>query len=243
MKINSIDHIKMLPNKVLVKIEKQFNDEIKFADGKLLIDVSFEPERNTVTKGIVYKVCESLIFGKGAGMEWDTDIEIREGDEVYLSWMAVDAAFKTQSYFVTEDKGSGEGNKIQVYIIADYSYLTLCIRDQKVIMLNGYCLIEPLNNEDLPSVIKKKLSENIIIPNSVKKVSSVWGRVIKAGHPNKQYLSDVYYDDNIKEGDLVAFQKGSNVPLQYNMHADFMGKREFYKIQRRYILAYLPLFA
>lgn len=234
-----IENYKMLTNRVLIEIESRFNDHIKVGDSKLYLDTSYEPERHTASKGKLVKVCKNLRFGRQMNdMEWQTKIEAEEGNTVYFTWMAVANAFANNE--VIPD--ISEGKVHRAFIPAFYSDLTLAVRDDKITMLNGYILVEPLTMEELPDNLSG-IKTNILIVSSVrKKKSPSWGRVVQVGKPNEKYLEDVYSDNvNVAPGDIVMFFKNADVSVQFDLHADLIGKKPLFKIQRRHLLAKLEI--
>ena len=237
IKISSLDAVKPMTNKVLVRILSRYTDEITIGETSLKLDTTFEPEMHTTAKGTIVKVCDKLSFGKEEyKMPWLTDIEVRQGDKVYFSWMAVNNAFERDGVILLLDNDVREDGKIPMYIIVDYAQLTVAVRGRDVIPLNGYCLVEPVAERDLPDEVKS-IHSSLITEHADSRTSPTWGKVYKTGSPNKAYIPDIFADAEVSEGDYVTFQKNSDIPLQYDLHADFDGRRTFYKIQRRYMMA------
>ncbi len=234
MKISSIESVKPMTNKVLVRIESRYINTIKVGDQEISLDTSFEPEQHTTSKGVVVAVCDKLTHGKdGNKMPWETDIEIIPGDQVYFSWMAVDRAFGRDAMILQQENQTGE----EVYIHVDYTDLTLAVRGGNIIMLNGYCLVEPILESDLPECLGK-MSFLEVTTAAKKRLSPTWGRIVSTGSCNKSYVGGIYHDDDcVYEGQIIAFVSNSNIPLQYDIHSDLIGNKTLYKIQRRYMLA------
>jgi len=237
MKISSLNNFKPLPNLVLVKIDSKFTDSIKLTDEfELKIDTSFEPEKHATTFGTVCSFPDRLTYGpEQRHMPWETSMEIMHGDVVYFTWDAVVVAFGTAKPSVVQVDGDNS-----IYIIMKYQQLTLAVRGESIIMLNGYTLIEELKIVDLPDDLKSSdMVSRLLMPNTVsKKVSARYGRVVSVGSCNTAYDGDKHYDDPlVKVGDLVAFESFANIPIQYNMHANLIGDKILYKIQRRHLIA------
>lgn len=114
----------------------------------------------------------------------------------------------------------------------------------KIIPLNGYCIIEPVRNEEYEELEKKFKKLKLRMPGYLKKKYSVkYGIVKYVAKPNKEYL-EVYAhiqdsDDNcdIKAGDKIVMRKSADIPLEYEHHASLEGRKKFFRVQRRYILA------
>lgn len=237
MKVASIQDFKPITNRVLVKIDSRFTDHIKLTeDFTLAIDTSFEPEKHTTTYGTVAAIPESLSYGSEQHhMPWKTSVEIEVGDTVYFTWDAIVVAFGKVKPGVVQVEGDPS-----IYVIMKYSQLTLAVRNENIIMLNGYCLIEEVKIIDLPShLVDSEMKSFLALPGSVaKKVSAKFGRVICIGSSNQAYDGDRHYDDpSVEVGQLVMFESFANIPIQYNLHADLIGKKVLYKIQRRYLVA------
>ena len=236
----NIDNYKCLTNKVLIRIDKIFNNEISIGDTSLYLDTSYDPEKYTVCKGIVEKVCDKLYSGKYDGMEWDTEIEVQEGDEVYFTWMALDDAIRKGTYFTC--KGKSKAEMQSGYVPCSYADLTLAIRDKDIIMLNGYVLVEPLTKEEFEEKFLQVKTSELVIGMIRRQSMPGWGRVVACGTPNRGYQNIMYNDDSdVSQGDIVLFKKESDIAVQYDMHADLLGKKKLYKIQRRHLMAKIEI--
>ena len=130
-----------------------------------------------------------------------------------------------------------------------------------VIPLNGLVLVEPIKLKDLPRSVQPeefKIRRNIeMLSSQQNTLSENYGRVAFKGAPLKGYLELTdYYPDyvkfhcinansnserfterDIKIGDVIRFKKHSDIYLQYDIHANFDGKRVFFKILRKNIVA------
>lgn len=237
MKVASLQDFRPIANRVLVKIDSRFTDHIKLTDDlTLAIDTSFEPEKHTTTYGTIAAVPDSLSYGSEQHhMPWDTRIETAVGDTVYFTWDAIVVAFGKVKPGVVQVEGDPA-----IYVIMKYSQLTLAVRDEQIIMLNGYCLIEEVKIVDLPKhLVGEEMKSFLALPGTMaKKVSAKLGKVVAIGSSNLAYDGDRHYDDpSVKVGQLVMFESFANIPIQYNLHADLIGKKILYKIQRRYLVA------
>lgn len=236
MKLPSIEGYKPINNRVLVKIDQRFTDIIRIKSGldtvNLKISTIFEPEKHTITYGTVVAVPDKISFSVS---EWKTDLEVAVGDTVYFSWDAVAVAYGKQGFIIEVDG--------DIYINVRYAQLTLKvdkILSQDLVMLNGYCLIEGLEEKDLPEALrdKKLQSDKILLSSTVKRKPSRFGRVLKVGSANRGYDNPTYSDDvPVEEGDIVCYPGFADVAVQYEMHADLIGKKNLFKIQRRFLLA------
>lgn len=243
MLVDSIKGFTPLGNNILVSIDKRFSDEILLdgPNGKLVLrlDCSFDPEMHSRTFGTVSAVPAQ--FKRKQGDDWYSDLEVSVGDKVFFSFNAVSVAFgKTGNPLIVR-----EGPEKGLYINIPYSQLTAKIKeDGSPQMLNGFCLIEPVAAEDLPVGIQPKevKSKIILAPKATKRRPLSIGRVHSVGSPVVYVNSRSYFDDeNVKPGQLVAFDPFSNVSIQYELHASLVGKKAFYKIQRRWLQAVIEI--
>ncbi len=196
---------------VVVQIDDS-NEWIKIGETghKLWLDVSFEPERMAQTKGTVVVRCEDVSYRspyKGI------PVEIMDGDEVVFHYLCVkDAMLNSRSFVETED---GEQFK---YVCIPYENLFQAKRDDRIIALNGFVLIEPFeekateyeydpNHEDFRE-IKKKTRTKSITRGIVKYV----GCEVPA-YRDYPDMDDEGYDLN--PGDVVAFKPEEALPLKF----------------------------
>ena len=87
MKREELNKIQPLNNLVLIKIDKEFNDQIVFKESgvKLYFDPSYSKERHSTVTGEVVKLPFKLIFNDHKNinsMQWLTSIELEIGDKV-----------------------------------------------------------------------------------------------------------------------------------------------------------------
>ena len=262
-------NIRPLNNYVLLKI-KQDPSKLQFKNGQsLFVDTSFAKEKHSAVICEVVKTPEKLIFGfsdeknkfgnyiqKPNSMDWETEIEVRPGDEVIIHYMGYVTAFNDepkhfeidgQEYFFcqynyiyltkrrwteNEEKEFWELNHDQTDIPKEFCEENNIVIDGKaiynVVMCNGYTLVQPVERQYESSLI--------IIPDSLKKESNKKKvRVCYNGSNNKRYISDFYVDADVKAGDIVIVDKNTDVPLEYN--ETFNGKEKYWRIQKCLIQA------
>ena len=239
MKKEELNKIQPLNNLVLIKIDKEFNNHIKFKESgvKLYIDPSYSKERHSTVTGEVVRLPSKLIFNDHKNinsMQWLTSIELEIGDKVWCNWTAFRKAFdgKKSLSFVCEGG---------LYLLINYGDVIVSKRGDDIICLNGYCLVEPILQLDLPENLRdewlnKLLKNDSIVPSTINKPSKLYGRVFKLGKPNEEYMEDAYsdgMDEDIQEGDIILFAKAADLLLEYELHKSLLGDRAFYKIQRR----------
>lgn len=167
--------------------------------------------------GIVYKLPEQLYFNENdeSGMNWDCDIDLQVGDEVWFS------------QFESKNSTEVECEDI-VYKFIPYADCFVAKRDKKIFTLNGYVLCEPIYQEQIST----------LDPLSKDKIDMTRGIVRYLGKPNRQYLRPQYVDMiDLKEGDLVQFE--ANTPLfllERNRYLSLFNDNKLYwVVQRRRI--------
>lgn len=197
----------------------------------MFIDTTYEEEKHTATQCEVIGVPSELFYSndvreKYSSVEFDAELEIEEGDQVFIHYLSTMTAI--------EDKRCIEDEDGDVYYFIKYDKLFASTRGDQVIMLNGYIAVEPITDEDY------KDSEFLAMPDSVKnKDSKEIGRVVFVGAKLKGYQFSPDYSDehyNVKPGDVVAFTKSSDIPMQYDIHRSFQGDKKMFRMQRKDIM-------
>jgi len=108
----------------------------------------------------------------------------------------------------------------------------------KIIPLNGYCIIEPVINEEYQKLEKKYKELELDVPKQLmKKFSAKYGIVKYLGKPNRNYRTPGSDGGDIKVGDRVILRRIANITLEYEYHATFDGRKKYFRVQRRYIMA------
>jgi len=224
-----------LGNNVMVKLDKP-NDYIQTKAGlKLFLDTSFEPEKHVVRLGTVESLPKELIFDKRTKtFPWKTNIELQIGDKVIMYFMAVQNCLAPeQRKYIVEDK--------EIFIFIKYHNIYAIIRGEDIIPINGYVLVEPMEDPDWTRMVEQARISNIILPDlrKLSKTDVTYGKIAYIGNPNIEYAdkhkSDNFY--NLKEGDEVIMKKIRDIPIEYEYHAKVDGGRKLYRMQRHDILA------
>lgn len=219
--------MRMLNNYVHILLDRK-TDEIKVGQLKLYIDTSFNEEAHRPIVGVVRNVPEKLKFidGDWSQMPWDTDMELKIGDEVILKRPAVSGAIANG--FVKEDE---EG----LHVFVKYSEVVVARRGDCIIPLNGFVLVEPLEEE---------YKTSLALPETSKKDSKIYGKIIYIGTPNRRYITkrngagvettEPPDTDELKVGDIVAFSNVADIYLEYDLHRTI---KKCYRMQQHKILA------
>jgi len=213
LQLDSLDNFKPISNSVLVRIDDR-HDEITYGTLTLKLDTSFEVGKHAANKGVVIKVPEKFVYSNkplpNTG-DWDTEIEVEEGDLVYFDYLT-----------------GIECNQIEckgkLYYVLPYHTLYVVRRKEEVIPLNGYVLLEPIIKEEGYKDFK------------FDRERAKYAIVAYSGSCNKKYRNKQYYDDPaIKAGEKVIYGKVSGLFLEQEEHSSFNGDKRYRIIQRRHL--------
>jgi hypothetical protein len=242
------ERFRPMNNWVLIKPNRG-TDEVYLNRGtdeemKFYIDFKFDPAKHAPVVGTAVKVPENLFYSETSSnsIPWKTEMELREGDEVFYNYLSASVALglEENKYGKTyEDTRiitvEGDDN---IYILVKYDKVYVAKRGENkdVVPINGYILVEPLE--------KKYVKTFLELPEMVKTVnknSTTYGIVRHKGTRLECYQQRPMYNDpserSLKVGDIVAMENVSDIPLEYDMHAEFDKKTTFYRIQGRQVLA------
>lgn len=220
-------------NNVCIKLDPE-NEFIKTKSGiKLFIDTSFEPEKHIVRVGEVVQTPTTLIQKKGE-IPWNTDNEVQIGDRALLYFLAVQNCLAPEKKkYVREEK--------TIWIFIKYHNIYAVIRDEKIIPVNGYVLVEPVEDPEKIRIREdaKKKGIELVEFKELSKVDVVYGKIAYIGKPNRAYDSPYKSDEhyNLNAGDNVIMKRITDIPVEYEYHAKIDGGRTLYRVQRHQILA------
>lgn len=226
MRIDSIEDIIPENNYVLVKPHNNFTD----SNVGLRIDKTFNPHLHAARTGVVVAVPQKLIYRHNLGpdsMPWDTDMELKVGDEVTYHYLAaMTAEENTHTRYLTVGD--------EMYYFIKYDRIYTAKRGDNIIMLNGFILVEPVRDLAL-----NKFKSVLDIPLRQDKYFGVVRYVgSKVRDYNKIYKKFHGPDrDNIQPGDVVVMDEVCDIPLEYDLHATLDEGKVYYRVQRRYIKA------
>jgi hypothetical protein len=203
------------PNVVLIEITHR-NDETTTKSGIYVVgDQDFQPHVHAERWGVVYKVCDKLVYGRGnmGSMPWKTGIEVSVGDTV---WFDLREALYAPTYVVGDTW----------YKLLKYEFLYLAKKDDgRAIPLNGYVLFSEYEPQpDSPLLISTNIDTR-------------YGIVQYVGEPNDEYIISVYSDDiEVEVGDHVLFEAGTSCfPLESGLHNHFSEDKYVLQHRRRII--------
>lgn len=219
------------------------------ADGvpvKWYLDSSYEPEKHAGTRGLVVNTPKNLIYHDGypGTMERKVKMEVQPGDIVWFRYLAALNAFDPTMRQAFKYEG-------RFFIMVHYSDLFVAKRivplltprnsthekiksisaceRMVIIPLNGYCLLEPMQNEKRQSVLS--------MPDSVSQNSERRAKVAYTGSLVEEYYFSPFGpyppdDDCVKPGDEVILGPDADVLIEYNLHNSFEGKKQFFRVER-----------
>lgn len=145
------------PTKIIITVEKKFNDELDFNGSKIYLDSSYRPEWNVMPYGMVHSVPlrNNNVWPIIGSEEFYFNVEV--GDKLYFNYGVI----MDQENLIEHD---GEE-----YWLVDYMMAIAVCRDGKVIAVGEHILIEPIEE-----VVTGDL---IIIPEMLKKKVATYGTV------------------------------------------------------------------
>jgi hypothetical protein len=225
-----------LNNYVFIKLDPE-NDSIRLKNGcELFIDQTFEPEKHAQVVGTIYGLPSHLTYSGIANknMPWLTPLEAKIGDKCIVYYLSIINALKPQAQrYILEGKNR--------YVFIEYQYLYALIRDGKIIPINGYCLIEPVEDPAITAERARmnKLGLEHVVLGSRSSTNVTYGIVRHLSTPNRQYVDYGQTDEgvDVSVGDTVVMRKTTDIPLQYSLHAKLDGGAKYLRVQRRNLLA------
>ncbi len=132
-------------------------------------------------------------IGKDKATKKTINCDLKVGDEVYFHYLAL------QNSSDWHDRGA----LAKDWATITYSSCFFAIRKGEIVMLNNYCLLEPIIEESFKS-------KYIITPDISKKESA-----------QKAILRHAPQGSEVNDGDVVYFMKAANVRLEYEMISTF----------------------
>lgn len=220
-----------------IEITRLLHDSImmKGEDGEvsLEIDNSFDRVAHSVRTGTVVAIPEKLIVGNGRDkMPWRVPNEIEVGDLALFSYDPITRILNgTDPLFMWKDR---------YFILVPYYNVAMVKRNGKIIPVNGYVIMEPVSINDEDKLLG--YHQKFLTPDAIGKFTSEKIGIIR-------YLSapvEYYYgvpaavdDMELEVGDVVLYRPKMDIPLEDDLHREFLPIKGLFKIQRRYMLAKL----
>lgn len=257
--------MKLQSNHVLIRLTKK-TDELQLGDITMSVETVFDEERHQRLVGIVEQVPDQLIFENfnHNHMPWECDMEVEIGDEVIIRRTDVSVArhegmsFEIDGHLhvyihykalilatreISEEDAEEIKNNIDGKFDLDANAIMQMGVYKKVIMLNGYMLVEQDDTD---------LGTNLTLPQNMKEIKAQTGTIRFLGKPNRRYhdqfnssgdpitgnLPDEKFD--LQVGDRIGFLKFSSVDLEFAIHQTFgMKGVQLGRLQRNKVLCKL----
>ncbi len=183
------------PTKIIVSVEKQFNDEVTTDSGiKFYKDTTYKPEWNVVSHGKVEAIARRVPKDFTVDGFYNT---VEVGDTLYFHYLVV----------------MDEDNRIDknLYLV-DYFQALATVRDGKIYPVGEHILIEPLDAE--------VTHDFLVIPEMMKKRQTTKGRVFSSNDPSIPNGSIVEYEElgkfeNEIEGRKFFVMYNSNILVKH----------------------------
>lgn len=223
----SIEEFTLISNYVLVRPLRKDNELVLSDKQTIFIDPSWEREKHAPSAGVVIRTPSRIYFNPKDpnSAEYETDQELLEGDTVVFHYLCFQTAIERRQCFTV----NGE-----IYLLIKYDQIFLAKRDEDVIPINGWLIIEPDDEEvNIGTLIKPDQLLN--------RKSLTHGTIRFAGTIVRNYASiytkDKPFDtDEVSIGDHVTFSKEDSIPLQYELHQIIEKGKTLYRAQRKDIL-------
>ncbi len=177
---------------LIVRVEKDFVEELDFNGTKIYLDPSFRPEHNAYPYGYVVSVPEHN--PKMDGFTFNA----QPGDKVYINFGVI----------------MDRDNRLEdnLYSVDDYNALAI-VRDGVIMATGEHILIEPMDEE--------VTGEFVIIPDHLKTKDALKGRVIASNDPEIPNGALVAFEENgmfenTIEGKRMFVMYNSNIQFIYD---------------------------
>jgi len=186
-------------NKIFVTIEKKFQDEITTESGlKLYLDTTYKPEDNSTTFGTVTHI-PLKVDKTNVGKDFQHNVKV--GDKLYFNYN-----------IVMDPDNCVEIDGVEYWMV-DYWNAIAIVRDEKVMPVGDYILVDPILEETVKSSL-------IVIPDHIAKKEKTRGIVWASNDPQLPVGSDVEYEKvgkfwNVIEGKKVYCMFAANIMYIY----------------------------
>lgn len=179
------------PTKILITLEKKYQDELDFNGGKIYLDPSYRPEWNAFQYGTVHSVPLRNQF-----VTDDFVFNVKEGDKLYIN------------YGVIIDETNCLEVDGQEYWLVDYFQALATVRGEDIIPVGEHILIEP--------IVEEVTHDTLIIPELAKKKITNKGKVFASNDPSIPNGSTVLFEErgmfeNEIEGKKLFVMYNSNI--------------------------------
>lgn len=208
-KIIHLDELprKVMNNKVLIRVEQNLDDGCEFeTKGGLKLTLAGGEDWNETSRvvryGTVMRVPSRIITKKThpMGIEWDCDVEIQEGDRVYMTVMN-----SANATMIVVDEIT--------YFLINYEEIILRSRNGVIQPINGYCVVE--------KVVEDKVEIDGLYVDFQKEVHDKRRGIVRYnGVNNREYFIGSNIDAKVEVGDEVVFSIEAWTALEDEVFAE-----------------------
>jgi len=194
-----------------------------------------------VPKKLIYKQTAPSVVGKPTphysmlaadlypeSVTFDVDMEVKVGDTIYFHYLTKQNC-EQDSRVITDEYGD------KLYLVK-YDSCFVVKRKEEIIPINGYVIAERIT-------FTEKF-DKIELPEWLKNKDSVkYAKIKYVGTPVRGYRTEhnvCEQNIEIEEGDVVVYDKNSDIPLQYSFHNNLENDSEYIRMQRRDMSAIIP---
>jgi co-chaperonin GroES (HSP10) len=179
------------PTKILVTLEKKYQDELDFNGGKIYLDPTYRKEWNAFQYGTVHSVPL-----RDVKISDDFVCNVEVGDKLYLNYGVIVDETNCLEY---------DGKE---YWQVDYFQALAAVRDGKVYPVGQHILIEP--------IVEEVTSNVIVIPEMSRKKIVNRGKVYASNDPSIPEGATVSFEEmgmfeNEIEGKKLFVMYNSNI--------------------------------
>lgn len=220
-------------NRVLVQLHPH-NSKIKFLDGYLDLDTSYEPQDHISVIGRIVSIGRLIPLkthiNSDVRLDWYPEQVLLPGDIAYFDYHAVLMALGQRGAAELVE-GAIDSFFVQdgfIFVFMPYSSVLLSVRSGCFVMPNGFVLVRRL---------MKRPVTDLVVPDYLKnKFSKYRCEVIAAGLPNRSYLDTKYHDvkEELPPESIIIVSDKGLIKLENDMHATL--PKDFFVIQRRWIM-------
>jgi len=242
-------------------------DVVKLGDVELYQDTHYNPSAHIPIVQRVVSVPKSLVYGREQtfieldkgyseklkhnltetfarnsplphSMPWKvTDIDLKKDDTVWVDAFIIGTAEQENRVFTCEGT---------TYTLVKYEDIYFKLVDGKPLMLNGWCMVEPIDNpeDDLVKNLKKVgfIFPGITVTNENRKEVGKGDKLAIVRHiglPVESYLEDELEEvDEISVGDTILLKWSANRRLESPAHR-FFSQTELIVTRRPRVVAIL----
>ena len=201
IRVDKLSDRPLLNNKVLIKVDVVPADGFVLSSGLIVAGSKWDDAGHVARYGTVVKAPSRLLYRKDwdfdGAMEWETEVEIQEGDAVFFGKIA---SANAPAVHVGDD----------TFYIMNYGDLLLRVRNEEIYPLNGYVILEP--------VIDKVRKRGLILDFGDHQ-NKMLGVVKYVGRKNDGYYASEAEDADVNVGDTVIFEGNFYTEIENDVFA------------------------